>query len=380
MAKKKMYQRPDGLYEKKITIDGKRVVFRGRSEREVIQKIAVYQQEKSAGPLFATVADDWWEDVQTRVRYGTIRCYKSSYDRAKEWFSGERIASIESHQINSLLLHMKQQGNRKNTIANQKTVLSQIFAFWCASPQYKGDKNPVLLVSLPANLSSRERMPPPEEYVKLVDEHPEGFGIAAWTFKYTGVRLGEANGLQYCDIDFKGEKIKVDKAYPWKHNKPYLEATKSAKGDRTVPLLNKYAAMLAPLAKQHKPTDFILSGTSTPLTQSQYNRRWATYCRELGMAQAIKRKAKKKRANGQEYECEVTDWLPLVTAHQWRHEFASALYEAGVPDLEAQTILGHADIATTKKIYTHVRTRQLKAAQNALNKYFDEPKSTEKAQ
>ena len=37
MARRKMYQRTDGLYEKKITINGKRHVFRAASERGVMQ-------------------------------------------------------------------------------------------------------------------------------------------------------------------------------------------------------------------------------------------------------------------------------------------------------------------------------------------------------
>ena len=46
MAKKKIYQRPDGLYEKKVTINGKRVAFRGKTEREIVQKMVAYQQTK----------------------------------------------------------------------------------------------------------------------------------------------------------------------------------------------------------------------------------------------------------------------------------------------------------------------------------------------
>ena len=40
--KQTMYRRDDGLYDKKVTIDGKRIAFRAKTEREVIQKIAAY--------------------------------------------------------------------------------------------------------------------------------------------------------------------------------------------------------------------------------------------------------------------------------------------------------------------------------------------------
>ena len=46
------------------------------------------------------------------------------------------------------------------------------------------------------------------------------------------------------------------------------------------------------------------------------------------------------------------------------------LYEAGIGELEAQKLMGHADITTTKRVYTHIRERQLQAAGDALEKFI----------
>ena len=43
------------------------------------------------------------------------------------------------------------------------------------------------------------------------------------------------------------------------------------------------------------------------------------------------------------------------TPHQLRHAFATLLYEADVGEKDAQEILGHAQISTTRDIYTHIR-------------------------
>ena len=45
MAKKKYYQRPDGLYEAIRVVNGKRKAFRGRTPHEVEQKMIAYQGE-----------------------------------------------------------------------------------------------------------------------------------------------------------------------------------------------------------------------------------------------------------------------------------------------------------------------------------------------
>ena len=63
-------------------------------------------------------------------------------------------------------------------------------------------------------------------------------------------------------------------------------------------------------------------------------------------------------------------YKPTVTAHQFRHEFASAMYQANIGEMETQKILGHADISTTRKSYTHIREEQIKAAAKKLDAFF----------
>ncbi|MBL2317222.1 site-specific integrase, partial [Klebsiella pneumoniae] len=40
--------------------------------------------------------------------------------------------------------------------------------------------------------------------------------------------------------------------------------------------------------------------------------------------------------------------------HSIRHQYATTLYEAGIDAKTAQDLLGHAQIATTMDIYTHI--------------------------
>ncbi len=44
----------------------------------------------------------------------------------------------------------------------------------------------------------------------------------------------------------------------------------------------------------------------------------------------------------------------VLTAHYFRHNYASLLYNAGVDVLTAQRYLGHSDPSTTLRIYTHL--------------------------
>ena len=49
--------------------------------------------------------------------------------------------------------------------------------------------------------------------------------------------------------------------------------------------------------------------------------------------------------------------------------FATILYEADVPDKDAQELLGHASITTTRDIYTHIRQSRREETAKKLNEY-----------
>ena len=80
--KKKMYQRPDGLFEKVVTINGVRKPFRGRTESEVMQKILSYQETAARGRLFSEVAAEWKEDHFQNLAYNSKKNYTPAYQRA----------------------------------------------------------------------------------------------------------------------------------------------------------------------------------------------------------------------------------------------------------------------------------------------------------
>lgn len=58
------------------------------------------------------------------------------------------------------------------------------------------------------------------------------------------------------------------------------------------------------------------------------------------------------------------------TAHQLRHTYATILYDAGVDVLTAQRLLGHADVQTTMRIYTHLSKQKEQQSIAALNAHI----------
>lgn len=364
MPRKKESRRADGRVEILRTINGKPRHFYGKSKREAEEKYkaALLQdvQKKESGALFEEVAADWWADYQTKIKEGTARAYKGSYQAAVGRFSGYGMKEITPGMVNSWGLEFKAQGKAERTAQNARSVLSLIFKYWCVRD---GETyNPVPLVDLPRGMKRTERQPPTPEQIAAVKQHPEGFGLCAWLFMYTGCRLGEVLALQWQDVDFDAGIIRVSKSVAWINNRPVVHEPKTKNAVRIVPLLGPLRDVLQ--GRRGKPAEYILGGEK-PLTGTAYQRRWQYYCRDAGLAEGVE---KTRMQNGKRIR--YTFWKPMITAHQFRHEFSSVLYEAGVGEMEAQKILGHADISTTRRIYTHIRDAQIGAAAEKLEKYF----------
>lgn len=330
------------------------------AERKYQQAIIDYAQkmaEAKRGYTFtqmATAYEDYITGPASPVRRGTINAYRKHIQPARDFFGDRPMSEIDPQAVRGYMESLKVKGRGKHTVSNARSVLSCIFSYWCA--EYHGTANPVLLAKLPAGLKAGKREEPTEEQRDIINAHPEGCGFWAWLFEYTGLRMGEANGLRWEDVDLEKGMITPVRAMPWNKNRPYEELLKTQNAYRAIPILTPLRPYLEAGKASHAPTDYVLSGTSKPLTQSQYSRRWTMYCRELGLCESYTRTAKIAATSLRPARTvERLEYRATVTAHQFRHLFATNLFYAGVPDKVAQQLLGHADIMTTRRIYQHLR-------------------------
>lgn len=361
--------RNDGLLERTRTINGKKMHFYGHTTKEVQTKIDAAVREaterKEKGPPFEEVASAFWEYKEQRLKYSTRRGYKRAVNNAKSWFSGYGMNEITTTDINRKLAHMAAQGKAYKTIANQRSVISLIYQFWCT--HMDGDKNPCDLLRLPQGLPQTKRHTPTDAELIKVQEHTEGFGLCAAFAMYAGLRLGEILALQKKDL--AGGKISVTKSVVWHSNRPQIEPPKTECAVRQVPILAPLAAALGNHLDD-LPEDAYIFGGEQPLTNAQYSYAWAKYCEALGCAHYSGRtkSAGKTLKSGKSLRKPIP--TPDFTLHQLRHEFASVLVQCGISLQVAKDLMGHADIATTQKWYAEAKSWALKEAAETLNAHY----------
>lgn len=337
MAKKKPYVRPDGLMEKKLTINGKRYVFRGKTEAEIIRKIAAFQEKVEKGHTFEEMANEWWAYKESRLSPNTVGGYRTAMVRAIDRFGEMPIKDITATQVRGWLDSLARRGYARKTVANHLIVAAGVFSWACENHNLSA--NPAVLVHIPDGLPKEKRKMPLCSEIEIIKQHKDTKdGLLFYFLMYTGLRRGEALALQWKDIDVKSALIHVRRSlYFADSNVGRFKEPKTEAGKRDVIYLDRLQDVL----EKYRGADenFVFGGTA-PMTHKSFDCLVKRYHKQTGLT---------------------------VTPHQLRHAFATLCFEAGIPEKTAQGLLGHAQLSTTMDIYAELRAKKLMEAAHALN-------------
>lgn len=239
------------------------------------------------------------------------------------------------------------------TIRGVLTCLSSMYAW--AVRRGKVPQNPVGQLERrerPAAGGRDKRILFRDEIGKLLAAAPKPYRVLLATGVFSGLRLMELLGLRWCDIDREHGELHVRHQLS---RKGELQRLKTNAGKRDVVLMPELAAMLRrhELASAHsKPDDFVFCSTlGRPLHHRNVQRR--------GMDKAVERAKLDKGKHD-------------PTMHDLRHSFASLLIAQGLDVVFVSRQLGHANPATTLRVYASEfdRVRSAEAARSALSAQF----------
>lgn len=167
-ANQKYYRRPDGLYEKSIVYDGKRHIFRARTEKELEKKIFAYNPESEqtkSGMPFSAIAEEWEADAFETLAQGSVKAYKPRAERAVDYFGDELITNIGLREINRYIAKFPKSWAYK-TVKAYTSVLSLIFTY-AAQNEYITN-NPCQYIQISKNLKRTHRRAPTYEEIEII--------------------------------------------------------------------------------------------------------------------------------------------------------------------------------------------------------------------
>ena len=216
-------------------------------------------------------------------------------------------------------------------------------------------RNPATGVKSPAPRPARYAVWTEEQaarFLALAEELDELRGGLFTLALLTGMRQGELIALRWQDVDITDlhPQLRVEQALrEWRGGKLEFGPPKTAASARTVALGSQAAALL----------------------QRQRDRKTLRFRCELpeyvwdnGFGEPIKPRTL-IHAFGKAVEAAG---LPRIRMHDLRHTAATLMRRAGVEVEEVAAALGHADAATTHRIYSHVLPDRRRVAVEALDR------------
>lgn len=160
----------------------------------------------------------------------------------------------------------------------------------------------------------------------------------------TGLRIGEACALEWSDIDLINGTINIDKTYSKSIRR--LSTTKSKSGTRLISIDQATVNMLKLYQVRQRQLFHEVGGKAPEVVFATPTRKYQNT--------AIRQDALDRRLK--EIGC------PRFTFHAFRHTHASLLLNAGISYKELQYRLGHATLAMTMDIYSHLSKDKEKEA------------------
>lgn len=341
-----MKKRKDGRYLKVITLKGQKLYFYSseptekKAERDIQRQILEFTEKEERGKLFSKVAEEWEAWHYPQIEYSTAYRYATLLNHAKKEFEDVYIKDIQPLDVERFLNYFVLKDYSSKSIKDELSVVRMVFQY--AYIHKYIDTDPTRYISPPKGKPAVHRKALEDNEIKIIkDNLTAPFGLFPYLMIYTGLRKSEALALQFKDIDKKNKQINISKTLYNKGNKPYIKTPKTNNGIRKV-ILPDFVLSHIP---KGKPEEFIFSvDKANPITKSQYDDMWEKYCAVTGLK---------------------------ATSHQLRHTYATLLFEAGINEKDTQHLMGHADISTTRNIYTHIRKSRLQETAKKINDYIE---------
>lgn len=333
------YRRKDGLYETSRTIGGKRVFFRAKTCAEVDRKILNYREKRKTGRSFEAVADDWFEAKEKELRSATLNSYRFALNviRGSE-MNTTPVNEITPLSVKRFVNAVEQQGYSGSSVATILHVIKAVFSYAVIAGDI--DINPATEVTRSRNLPKTERTALTEEEEAKVEAYRGDDFLLGLLLLYTGLRKGEAMALTWQDVDREHGVIHITKKVNFTTRPQTVDNfLKSKNGKRDVPILAPLAAVLP----ANRIGLVFHDAHGAHVSESIFARRWHAYCEAVGIK---------------------------ATPHQFRHSYATILYEAGIDAISAAAMMGDTP-EVVSRIYTELRKSHHEQQAEQVSAYLE---------
>lgn len=395
-------------YKQRTWVDdsGKKHVVYGKTEQEAADKLAERKAQVKRGEYGIsdkmTVnawADEWDSTyLKPRVRKagadkkrGTMT--QKSYEMYRQKLDGYilpeigkmKIGKVKDVHLQKILNDEAEGGMSESHIQKIRMVMNKMFAQAVRSRVIvfnpaDGLELPAAEKNLRRSLTAYER----EIVMRVAARHRCGLWIKF--LLGTGIRPGESAPLQVKDIDLKREVVKIYKDIE-SGTANTVSTPKTAAGVREIPLPSWLVSELRPYLENKDSEEYLFPQMDgrTMKTITCIENDWRSFLRQVDLEMGAEHTPhghiydpKDLKPNGEPIYPDPADpkqprnghkVAPDLVLYCLRHTYCTDLQRAGVPLNVAKYLMGHSDISTTAKIYTHTGAEEVEQARDYINQY-----------
>ncbi len=336
-------------------------VARKLEARLALGKLAILDEASERRPTFQDHADRWLETyakgqcrVSTYTTYGTLlRQY--AFPR----FGVKALSDVSRGDLKCLIAEMLKRGLRgkplsRSTVRQVVAVIREIYNHAIEDDLQLTNPAARLGKYLKAKADSRLKSNPLTEeeagrFLQAVQDYAPHYYALFLCLVRTGLRIGEAFGLQWGDLDFQGRFIEVRQSY----TRGRIEPPKNGKIRRVDMSLH-----LADTLKQLRT----LREAEAALTGQELSPEAWVFTNEVGGP--LDESNLRRRVF---HRCLARAGLRRIRLHDLRHSYASILLGRGESLVYVKEQMGHHSIKVTVDTYGHLIPGANKAAVDRLD-------------
>jgi tyrosine recombinase XerC len=268
-------------------------------------------------------------EIEKNYSPHTVLNYKLDLEDFGRFLAGSEPEKIDYLTLRKYLAVLKEKNLGSRSVGRRLSALRSFFRFLSREGYIKS--NPILMLSSPKLDKHLPSFMTEEEVRKLIEsafarseKDVSGLRDRAImeVFYSSGLRISELVGLNLDDIDFISGIVKVRGKGKKERIVPIGEAALSA--------IRKY------LDKRKKQSNAVFLNKN------------ALRITDRGVRYVVTKYLR------------LSQIKPGVSAHTFRHSFATHLLNRGADLRTVQELLGHANLSTTQ-VYTHLTTEKLKS-------------------
>lgn len=304
----------------------------------LLQEVSLEPRAESFLLAREFIEREWKPRVFPTLEPSTQSSYRANIQRyVLPWLRDQRLRDVRRGDVQGWLAALSKSGLARQSVKNAWAVLSAVFR--AAVDWGCVEDNPARGVRLPPRQPKpRQFLPSPEQVAAIFAQLPEPSYSLALLLIAAGLRVGEAVGLHWEDVDFTTRTLTVCRDV-W-HGK--IDSPKYEASERVVPLGPILLANLRRRAKEPERWVFETRAGTPVDPHNLAQRQLHPVLERLG--------------------------FPRFSWHRLRKLHSTYLADQGVAPRVLQAQLGHSDAAMTLNLYTQVLPKSQRRAVEGLER------------